>query len=118
MTLLERLRQDILSAGIDHVYMLAAPEIPEAVTVAPYMSTPYVDIPLSIESFQVAIRGQDFFETKERAWRAFRALENSDTHPVFRQSPTLIDHDGERVIFVFNLDVYTSWDDMTNERQE
>lgn len=116
MTLLERIHAALEAAGIDRVFMVTAPDIPEAVTVTPYMSTPFDDIPMSREAFQVAVRAADHAEARSTAWRAFKAVDDSGLHPSFRQSPTFLGVEDGRALYVFNFDIPASWDDLITER--
>lgn len=116
MTLLERIHAAIEGAGIDRVFMVTAPDLPEAVTVTPYMSTPFEDIPMSRESFQVAVRAEDHAEARTTAWKAFQAVDESGLHPSFRQSPTFLGVEDGRALYVFNFDIPASWDDLITER--
>ena len=115
MALLEKLHARLVDAGIHHCYMLSSPDIPSCVTVAPYNSVPMADIPMSRESFQVAVRAPTYDEALATAWAAVKALEYFPLLS-FRQTPTYLgpNEDGSAVC-VFNLDVPASWDSH-NER--
>jgi hypothetical protein len=117
MTIIERLREAITDAGIDNVFMYRAPDIPECVTITPYMSSPLTDIPMSRESFQIAVRSDDCTAAKVTAWEALRAIESAEPGAEFHQTPTFLGLEDGRALFVFNLDVIASWDELTEERQ-
>ncbi len=114
MTLLESLHAALVAAGIENCYMLEAPDIPECVTIAPYASAPDSDLPISAESFQIAVRNEDYADGNEIAWLAFRALADGRPDGVFsiipRQSPTYLGREEKRHLFVFNFDAVASWE--------
>lgn len=116
MTMLERIRETVQDTGLDHVYMFRAPDILRCVTITPYMSSPLSDIPMSSESYQVAVRSDDANDARRTAWAAFRAVdEDSEIHAVFRQTPTFLGLEDGRVLYVFNFDVIASWDELIEE---
>ena len=114
MTLLESLHAVLVAAGTGNCYMLEAPDIPECVTIAPYASAPDSSLPMSAESFQIAVRSEDYADGNAVAWLAFRELTDERPDEVFsiipRQSPTYLGREEKRYLFVFNFDAVASWE--------
>jgi hypothetical protein len=121
-TLVKAIHQMIADSGLDNVFMLDAPEMDECTAVIPYASTPYSDIPISDESFQIASRAKTYEAVMSRSWRALNAL-TPDVLPAHMrsgvqyvlslrpiQTPTYLGKDGSgRHEAVFNIDVTASW---------
>lgn len=119
MTIVEAVRQMLLSAGLQNVYIIDCPETGPAVLITPYASIPYEGVPAGEQRFQVYCAAPTFLESEALAWQAFRAIDGGEVPDCDRdiiglamglQEPFFLDKDEqERYVHEFNAAVSAVW---------
>lgn len=119
MTLVEAIKEMLTKAGISSVYIIDCPEKGAAVLITPYMSKSYDGVPIGEQRFQIYSAAGTFAESENRAWEAFRALEDKAPPLCDRevlgfvrslQEPFYLDKDPQgRYIHAFNIAVSAVW---------
>lgn len=119
MTLVEAVREMLISAAISPVYIIDCPENGAAVLVTPYMSQSYGGVPVGEQRFQIYCAADAYPESETAAWVAFRALDDKAVPECDReilgfvralQEPFYLDKDASgRYIHCFNIAVSAVW---------
>lgn len=119
MTLVEAVREMLISAAISPVYIIDCPEKGAAVLVTPYMSQSYDGVPVGEQRFQIYCAANSYPESETAAWAAFRALEDRAVPECDReilggvralQEPFYLDKDASgRYVHCFNIAVSAVW---------
>ncbi|KEJ91688.1 minor capsid protein [Synergistes jonesii] len=119
MTLVEAVRQMLIDAGLQHVYIIDCPETGAAVLITPYESIPYDGVPVGEQRFQVYCAAATYPASEALAWQAFRAIEDGAVPECDRevvglaraiQEPFYLDKDDYgRYIHEFNAAISAVW---------